>query len=150
MTKNIEELQDWTDGALREFESEADRLSERLEQINGYAKAMSITRDIISEIKDRDRTIERQQSEIDALSEDVEAKQQEIDELNNELERRQAEIERLQLQQQLAEADAKPTEIHNHFEHGSSAQVFNDKVTGKISKIKKWKQKEKREKRKAW
>ena len=25
-------------------------------------------------------------------------------------------------------------EIHNHFEHGCSAQVFNDKVTGKFTK----------------
>ena len=27
----------------------------------------------------------------------------------------------------------KPTELHNHFESGSSAQVFNDKVEGKIT-----------------
>ena len=34
--------------------------------------------------------------------------------------------------------EAKPTEIHNHFEGGSTAQVFNDQVTGRFSKIKKW------------
>ena len=31
------------------------------------------------------------------------------------------------------EQEDKPTELHNHFESGSSAQVFNDKVEGKIT-----------------
>jgi hypothetical protein len=31
------------------------------------------------------------------------------------------------------------TEIHNHFEPGSSAQVFNSKVNGKFKDKKKWK-----------
>ena len=30
------------------------------------------------------------------------------------------------------EQEAKPAEIHNHFEAGSSAQVFNEKVSGTI------------------
>lgn len=30
-------------------------------------------------------------------------------------------------------------EIHNHFESGSSAQVFNDQVTNKLIKPKQWK-----------
>lgn len=31
------------------------------------------------------------------------------------------------------EQEDKPTELHNYFESGSSAQVFNDKVEGKIT-----------------
>jgi hypothetical protein len=42
---------------------------------------------------------------------------------------------------------AKATEIHNHFESGCSAQVFNDKVTGKFTKKNRWKKKEKEKKR---
>ncbi len=34
-------------------------------------------------------------------------------------------------------------EIHNHFESGSSAQVFNDQVTNKLIKPKQWKKKSK-------
>ena len=41
-----------------------------------------------------------------------------------------------------AETSQKPMEIHNHFGRGCSAQVFNDKVTGKFvrkEKKRKWK-----------
>ena len=34
-------------------------------------------------------------------------------------------------------------EIHNHFESGSSAQVFNDRVTNKLIKTNLWKKKSK-------
>lgn len=40
------------------------------------------------------------------------------------------ELDRLQEQQHLeTEVRAKPMEIHNHFEPGSSSQVFNDQVS---------------------
>ena len=49
---------------------------------------------------------------------------------------------------QRQEMEVKPPEIHNHFESGSSAQVFNDKVTGKFSKFKKWKKRDNKDSRK--
>jgi hypothetical protein len=57
--------------------------------------------------------------------------------------RRQHEQEIDDLRRQLLDAKnrhleteirAKPMEIHNHFEPGSSSQVFNDQVSGKFTK----------------
>ena len=51
--------------------------------------------------------------------------------LHLESEKQQLESEKQQLE---TEVKAKPTEIHNHFEPGSSSQVFNDQVSGKFSR----------------
>ena len=48
-----------------------------------------------------------------------------------------------------AEVNAKPMEIHNHFESGSSSQVFNDRVMGKFTR-KQNNKKEKKETKKRW
>ena len=51
--------------------------------------------------------------------------------MNFEEKNRQLESERQHLE---TEVRAKPMEIHNHFEPGSSSQVFNDQVSGKFSR----------------
>ena len=52
-----------------------------------------------------------------------------------------AELLEMKDQRLAQEPAATATEIHNHFESGSSAQVFNDKVTGRFAKKKRWKRK---------
>ena len=49
-----------------------------------------------------------------------------------------------ELAAKVKEAYLRPAEIHNHFGAGCSAQVFNDKVTSKFSKMKPWKRKNKK------
>ena len=110
MNRNYEELAEWCSDARRGLEREVEHLQEKQEQMTNYMRALSATEELSSQLGD----------------------------LSDELERKQAEIDRLLLEQQLAEAEAKPAEIHNHFEGGSTAQVFNDQVTGRFSKIKKW------------
>ena len=110
MNRNYDELAEWCSDARRGLEREVEHLQEKQEQMTNYMRALSATEELSSQLGD----------------------------LSEELERKQAEIDRLLLEQQLAEAEAKPAEIHNHFEGGSTAQVFNDQVTGRFSKIKKW------------
>ena len=74
------------------------------------------------------------------LQEQVDAKQAKCDDLRRQL--LEAENDRLE-----AEASAKPMEIHNHFEPGSSSQVFNDKVNGKFETAEKSAKKNKKEKK---
>lgn len=119
----------------RTLGSEKERLKERVEQLDGFMKMTDATDELLSEIENLKEENERLQSEL-------EEKETEVDSLRAELERKQAEIDNLKLKQQLSEAEAKTPEIHNHFEPGSSAQVFNDKVTGKFSKLKRWKNKD--------
>ena len=91
------------------------------------------------------------------LQEELEQKQQEVDDLYRDLEASRSEADRLRLQlaeakeQRLAESQSAAqerlphlTEIHNHFEPGSSAQVFNSKVNGKFKDKKKWKRSNKK------
>ena len=79
--------------------------------------------------------MERREQEIESLSDDNERLQREVDNLRHQL------IE--QKEQQLDKEPPAPVmaEIHNHFESGCSAQVFNDKVKAKITKsqIRRWK-----------
>ena len=112
MEANVEELKEWSNVAKRGLRQAIERLEEREEQISSYMKVLDAMEELLSKIND--------------LKEEVERKQTEIDELEEQLE---------------AEASAKPMEIHNHFGSGCSAQVFNDKVTGKFTKNKKrrWK-----------
>ena len=95
----------------------------------------------LSEIEDLKEELERKQEEIDDLCEQLEQKDQEIADLRQQLlearnlhlesEKQQLESEKQQLE---TEVKAKPTEIHNHFEPGCSAQVFNDKVNGRFTR----------------
>jgi predicted nuclease with TOPRIM domain len=119
----------------RALGNEKESLAERTRLVDGFMRVAEKTSELLSEIDDLKEENERLQSEL-------EEKETEVDSLKAELERKQAEIDNLKLKQQLSEAEAKTPEIHNHFEPGSSAQVFNDKVTGKFSKLKRWKNKD--------
>ena len=136
MDINIHDLKVWRDDARRELEREADRLSEKEQQISNYLKALDATEELVSEIDSLNDKMERQRAEIDDLSEQLEQKDKVIDDLRRQL----LETKKQHLE---AEANAKPMEIHNHFEPGSSSQVFNDKVRGKFTnkekKKKRWK-----------
>lgn len=156
MNRNYEELAEWCNDARRGLEREVEQLQEKQEQMTHYMRALSATEELSSQLGELTDELERKQAENERLCDELEARQAELDALQAELERKEAEIERLQLQQQLQEADAKPAEIHNHFETGCGAQVFNDKVSGRFTKLKKWKKREnkenrkRRENRKAW
>ena len=90
------------------------------------------------------KAFQEQFASVGDLREQLEQRDSEIDDLHEQIEqrdRRIAELERQVLEQKAKsleeEVKAKPMEIHNHFERGSSSQVFNDKVTGKFAKQKK-------------
>ena len=145
---NYENLKDWQDTARSGLHHEMDRLEEKVGRIRDFLRSLDVVEELLSEIDNLREDLERKQREIDDLAEQLEQKQMEIDELH-----RQKLVETGDLRQQLldakeqsleAEANKKPTEIHNHFEPGSSAQVFNDKVTGKFTKKNRWKKKEKK------
>ena len=145
---NYEELNDWKYNARLGLEQEVERLKEKEGQMRDYMRALDVTEELLSEIGDLKDMLARMRQENELLSNELEERSAEVDALKAELERKQAEIDNLQLKQQLTEAEAKPPEIHNHFESGSSAQVFNDKVTGKFSKFKKWKKRDNKDWRK--
>ena len=126
----------------RALGNEKESLTERTRQVDGFMRVAEKTSELLSEIDNLKEENERLNGENDRLQSELEEKETEVDSLRAELERKQAEIDNLKLKQQLSEAEAKTPEIHNHFEPGSSAQVFNDKVTGKFSKLKRWKNKD--------
>lgn len=132
MEVNFDELRDWSDGARRALDRERERMMEQMKMLDGLARATEVIGDIQAEN-------ERLQAEVDDLNEQLEQRDQEIEDL-----RRQHQQEIDDLQRQLLEARnqhletevcAKPMEIHNHFEAGSSSQVFNDRVSGKFGKV---------------
>ena len=132
MEVNFDELRDWSDGARRALDRERERMMEQMKMLDGLARATEVIGDIQAEN-------ERLQAEVDDLNEQLEQRDQEIEDL-----RRQHQQEIDDLQRQLLEARnqhletevrAKPMEIHNHFEAGSSSQVFNDRVSGKFAKV---------------
>lgn len=132
MDVNFDELRDWSDGARRALDRERERMMEQMKMLDGLARATEVVGDTLAEN-------ERLQAEVDDLNEQLEQRDQEIEDL-----RRQHQQEIDDLQRQLLEARnqhletevrAKPMEIHNHFEAGSSSQVFNDRVSGKFGKV---------------
>lgn len=146
MEVNFDELRDWSDGARRALDRERERMMEQMKMLDGLARATEVIGDIQAEN-------ERLQAEVDDLNEQLEQRdqeiedlrrqhQQEIDDLQRQLlearnqhletERQHLETERQHLE---TEVRAKPMEIHNHFEAGSSSQVFNDRVSGKFGKV---------------
>lgn len=150
---NIHELKDQADNARRELERERDQVRERDGWLSGYINVLNALDNLLAKIDRMEEELERCQREMDDLTALLEQKETENADLRQQLlekEKQQLESEKQQLEsekQQLeAEASAKPTEIHNHFGKGSSAQVFNDKVTGKFLKMKKpWKKREKKQ-----
>ena len=163
METSIEELDELLDEDMRDTSHKADRVEEDARQINIHMQILKAMKEWVSKFKDLKEELERKQGEVDDLDEQLEQKDKAIDDL-----RRQLQAETDDLRQQLleaknqhleaenlhlesekqhlkAEASAKPREIHNHFEPGSSAQVFNAKVTSKFIK-----NKDKRDKKKRW
>jgi predicted RNase H-like nuclease (RuvC/YqgF family) len=176
MKINVEELKDWQQDTRRELKREADRLRERGEEIEKYLCVMEATDELLSEINDLKQESNEKDAVIDDLKQESNEKDAVIDDLKQEINAKDAVIEQQQktlddrqaeinlLRQQLldmkeqngmqthgGENVPQPLEIHNHFESGSSAQVFNDKVNGRFSKFKRWKNKKKdrKENRKA-
>ena len=147
-------IEDWRDEARRALTHEAEALKEQLYQRQCYMQALDATEDLVKEVKELEDQVERQQQTIDDLNEQVEQRDAEIAEKDAALAEKDAEIADLrgQLQdmrdcQLVAEPMPLPMEIHNHFEAGSSSQVFNDKVTSRFEKYKK-KDKKRKEQRK--
>lgn len=114
-----EEFEFCYDQASRDLDDQIDSMQEKVERMGAHRRVLDAARDAFSKYDD--------------LREQVDSQQQEIDDLHEQLE---------------AEVKAKPLEIHNHFESGSSSQVFNDKVHGKFEKLMKSGKSEKKEKSK--
>ena len=141
MKTNIHEFKGGLDAALRELSHDTDRVEEEGRKINAYKRLFEAAKEHLSEIEDLKEALERKQEEIDDLCEQLEQRDQEIADLRQQLlearnlhlesEKQQLESEKQQLE---TEVKAKPTEIHNHFEPGCSAQVFNDKVNGRFTR----------------
>lgn len=154
-----EEFEFCYDQASRDLDDQIDSMQEKVERMGAHRRVLDAARDAFSKYDDLREQVESQQQEIDDLHEQLEAKEGEIASLQRQY---QVEIETLQRQlleaqnvhlesekQHLeAEVKAKPLEIHNHFESGSSSQVFNDKVHGKFEKLVKSGKSEKKEKSK--
>ena len=140
---DIEVLRDWMVDARRSLEKEADRLREKEQQANDLMRCLETTDELVSEVSRLRDQLEKKQSENDDLCRELDAKQREIDDLRMQFvevkEQRLAESQNV-----VQESRPLSTEIHNHFEPGSSAQVFNSKVTGKIKDKKKWKRNNKK------
>lgn len=135
MKANNHELIELWDEALRRLGKNADRVEEESREINVYRRLFEAAKEKISENDDLKEELDRKQEEIDDLEEQLEQKDQVIADLRLQLLEAQnlhLESEKQQLE---TEVNAKPTEIHNHFEPGSSAQVFNDKVNGKYADV---------------
>ena len=141
MKTNIHEFKGGLDAALRELSHDTDRVEEEGRKINVYKRLFEAAKEHLSEIEDLKEELERKQEEIDDLCEQLEQRDRETDDLRQQLlearnlhlesEKQQLESEKQQLE---TEVKAKPTEIHNHFEPGCSAQVFNDKVNGRFTR----------------
>ena len=158
---DVRMIEEWRDEARRALTHEAEALKEQLYQRQCYMQALDATEDLVKEVKELEDQVERQQQTIDDLNEQVEQRDAEIAEKDAALTEKgaalaekDAEIADLrgQLQdmrdcQLVAEPMPLPMEIHNHFEAGSSSQVFNDKVTSRFEKYKK-KDKKRKEQRK--
>lgn len=143
---NYEELKDWCADARRSVEREMDRLQEQQRTMGNHLQVLEAAGELLAEMDRQKDELEQKQSEIDELTEQLEQKEQEIDDLQRQL--LEARNEHLESERQHLEAEvhAKPMEIHNHFESGSSSQVFNDKVSGKFTR----KQNDKQTKKKRW
>ena len=154
---NYEELKDWCDEARRSVGREMDRLQEQQLTMGNHLQVLEAAGDLLGEMERQKDELEQKQQEIDRLNEELEQQQQEMADLRRQheqeteaLQRQLLEARNLRLEQERqhleAEVHAKPLEIHNHFESGSSSQVFNDKVNGKFTK----KQNDKNKSKKRW
>jgi len=140
-------IEEWRDEARRALTHEAEALKEQLYQRQCYMQALDATEDLVKEVKELEDQVERQQQTIDDLNEQVEQRDAEIAEKDAEIADLRGQLQDMRDCQLVAEPMPLPMEIHNHFEAGSSSQVFNDKVTSRFEKYKK-KDKKRKEQRK--
>jgi chromosome segregation ATPase len=143
---DVRMIEEWRDEARRALTHEADALQEQLYQRQCYMQALDATEDLVNEVKELTDKVERQQQTIDDLNEQVEQRDAEIAEKDAEIADLRGQLQDMRGRQFVAEPMSLPMEIHNHFEAGSSSQVFNDKVTGKFTK----QQKDKKKKQDQW
>lgn len=149
--ERLNELKACYDDARISSKRRVERLKDEYVEANAHDRVVDAVGDLFSEIDNLKDEVERLESDIDDLNEQLDAKQAECDDLRQQLleaQNKHLESEKQQLesekQQLVAEVNAKPMEIHNHFESGSTSQVFNDKVNGKFIKDKKDKKKDKK------
>lgn len=155
---NFEEFDFYYNQASRDMDDDIDCIKEKAERMGAHRRMLEAARDAFLKYNDLKEQVDSQQTEIDDLNEQLEQKDAEMANMQREM---QAEIDALQKQlleaqnehlesekqQLVAEVNAKPMEIHNHFEPGSNSQVFNDKVNGRFEKSEKLKKKEKKDKK---
>ena len=144
---DVRMIEEWRDEARRALTHEAEALQEQLYQRQCYMQALDATEDLVKEVKELEDQVERQQQTIDDLNEQVEQRDAEIAEKDAEIADLRGQLQDMRDCQLVAEPMPLPMEIHNHFEAGSSSQVFNDKVTSRFEKYKK-KDKKRKEQRK--
>ena len=144
---DVRMIEEWRDEARRALTHEAEALKEQLYQRQCYMQALDATEDLVKEVKELEDQVERQQQTIDDLNEQVEQRDAEIAEKDAEIADLRGQLQDMRDCQLVAEPMPLPMEIHNHFEAGSSSQVFNDKVTSRFEKYKK-KDKKRKEQRK--
>ena len=136
MDVNIEELKSLKHEAQKGLSRKITELAEREQLMADYLRVLDETDGLIAHVEEMNDTLEDREQQIDRLNELLQEKQQEIDCLRLELV--EAKEQRLMKEQKKNDAAVTPTEIHNHFGAGSNAQVFNDKVTGKVKVQRKW------------
>ena len=140
---NYEELKDWCDDARRSVEREMERLQEQQRTMGNHLQVLEAAGELLAEIDRQKDELEQKEQEMTSMCQQY---QSETDDLQRQL--LEARNEHLESERQYLEAEvyAKPMEIHNYFQSGSSSQVFNDKVNGKFSR----KQNDKQTKKKRW
>ena len=143
-----EEYEVYYGEASRDVDDDMECLEEKCRRKKAHRIVLDAGREAFYEADELREQVERQQQEIDELNEQLEQKdaemadmqremQAEIDDLRRQLLEAQNEHLESEKQHLEAEVNAKPLEIHNHFESGSNSQVFNDKVNGRFEKKKK-------------
>ena len=103
MHTEFDDLRDAARDALHALEREREQMEEMTRRIEAFYRMTDQVKDILAEN--------------DALKQKREKLEQEIEQLHD----------------RLAKKKATFPEVHNHFEAGSSAQIFNDKVVGKFN-----------------
>ena len=146
MEVNIELLKEWRDDAKSALKKEIGCLESKHGLLSSYMGVLDAVDELISENDDTREDLERKQSEIDDLSEQLRQAEAENTSLRMQMLSETGDLRQqlVEAQEQSLEVKSKPMEIHNHFESGSTSQVFNDKVNGRFAKGNDKKKKEKK------
>ena len=136
MEVNIELLEEWRDDVKSALKKEIGCLESKHGLLSSYMGVLDAVDELISENDDLREDLERKQSEIDDLSEQLRQAEAENTSLRMQLLSETGDLRQqlVEAQEQSLEVKSKPMEIHNHFESGSTSQVFNDKVNGRFTR----------------